>query len=140
MFCDGVTADQIVAVPEISFNFNAEDIKQGQLGNCYFICALASIAHHPKALRERIPEFKKYSSKEKTYRVNMFESGKNIEILVDNLFPTIYCKPIGNDISPMVLEKAYAQIYGNYKVICLGHANDALRDLTGAPTEYIDLK
>jgi hypothetical protein len=47
---------------------------------------------------------------------------------------------VANDISPMILEKAYAQIYGNYKVIVLGHSSDALRDLTGAPTSYIDLK
>lgn len=70
----------------------------------------------------------------------MFESGKCIEILVDNLFPGVYCKPVGNDVSPMILEKAFAQAYGNYKVIAMGHANDAMRDLTGAPTQYIDLK
>jgi hypothetical protein len=40
----------------------------------------------------------------------------------------------------MIMEKAYAQLYGNYEVINLGHASDALRDLTGSPTEYIDLK
>ena len=40
----------------------------------------------------------------------------------------------------MILEKAYAQLYGNYDVINLGHASDALRDLTGSPTFYIDLK
>jgi hypothetical protein len=40
----------------------------------------------------------------------------------------------------MIMEKAYAQLYGNYEVINLGHSSDALRDLTGAPTEYIDLK
>jgi calpain-15 len=72
--------------------------------------------------------------------VFLFESGKYIEVLVDNLFLNIYCKPIGNDISPMILEKAYAQVYGNYDVINVGHASDALRDITGAPTSYIDLK
>lgn len=61
-------------------------------------------------------------------------------MLVDNLFPKIYCRPVGNDISPMVLEKAYAQLYGNYDVIVLGHSTDASRDLTGAPTIYVDFK
>jgi hypothetical protein len=59
-------------------NFKCEDIRQGGLGNCYFICAIAGLAHHPWLLRERIPEHKKYSSKDKIFKVNMFESGKNI--------------------------------------------------------------
>ncbi len=59
---------------------------------------------------------------------------------VDNSFPGLYVKPAGNDISPMILEKAYAQVYGNFQIINMGHASDALRDLTGAPTEYLDFK
>lgn len=59
---------------------------------------------------------------------------------VENMFTKVYCQPVGNDVSPMILEKAFAQVYGNYEVIVLGHASDALRDLTGAPTAYIDLK
>lgn len=51
MFCDGVTANKIVEKPEISFRFNGDELKQGQLGNCYFIAALASIAHFPEVLR-----------------------------------------------------------------------------------------
>lgn len=61
-------------------------------------------------------------------------------MLVDNLFPKLYCKPVLNDISPMVLEKAYAQSYGNFEVINMGHACDSLRDLTGATTVYLDFK
>jgi hypothetical protein len=59
---------------------------------------------------------------------------------VDNLFAKIYCKPVGNDISPIILEKAYAQSYGNFDVLINGQANDALRDLTGAPSFYLDFK
>ena len=110
------------------------------MGNCYFVASLASLAHLPNVLRERIPDFKKYSEKTQSYRVNLFESGKNIEIIVDNLFPKIFVKPVGNDISPMILEKAYAQAYGNFSILKIGHAYDSLRDLTGAPSEYIDIK
>lgn len=61
-------------------------------------------------------------------------------MVVDNLFQKLYCKPVLNDISPIVLEKAHAQSYGNFEVINFGHATDALRDLTGAPTVYLDFK
>ena len=40
----------------------------------------------------------------------------------------------------MMLEKAYAKIYGGYWNIGTGgFAEDALKDLTGAPTEYMKL-
>lgn len=56
---------------------------------------------------------------------------------VDNLFPKVYSRPIENDIGPMILEKAYAQLYGNYEIINNGYSADSLRDLTGAPSEYL---
>jgi calpain-15 len=36
----------------------------------------------------------------------------------------------------MLLEKAYAKLYGSYSSIEAGLAGNALRDLTGAPSEY----
>lgn len=68
----------------------------------------------PELLRQRVPDFKKYSGLEKSFRATMFESGKLIEVIVDNLFPNVYVRPVGNDISPMLLEKAYAQAYGSF--------------------------
>lgn len=78
VFCDGKSAEFFVDQPEISFNFSAEDIKQGELGNCYFISALAALAHCPFILQSRIPLFKKYDKKNKSFIVTMFESGKLI--------------------------------------------------------------
>jgi hypothetical protein len=130
-----VPASKIVEKPEVSFSFNAQDLRQGQLGNCYFIAALASMAEHSGLLTRLVPSFKKVSGEDKSFRVNIFESGKLIEIIVDNLFPNVYLKPVGNDISPMVIEKAYAQAYGNFEVINMGFAIDAMRDLSGCPTE-----
>lgn len=117
-----------------------EDIQQGDLGNCYFVASLSSIAHFKKNLERMIPRFKEYSEKSKMFEVHLFESGKSIKILVDNLFPKVFIKPVKNNISPMILEKAYAQAYGNFSILKVGHSCDSLRDLTGAPTEYINLK
>ena len=104
----------IVPDPVVSFNFDATDVRQGGLGNCYFVSTLASLSHLPKILRQRIPKFKTYTGKTKSFEVNLFESGKSIRMQVDNLFPKVFTKPVGNDISPMILEKAYAQAYGNF--------------------------
>lgn len=40
----------------------------------------------------------------------------------------------------MLLEKAYAKVYGGYKNIEVGYSQDALSDLTGAVSDYIDIK
>ena len=41
----------------------------------------------------------------------------------------------------MLIEKAFAKEYGrSYRRIEVGYSLDALKDLTGAPAEYIDLK
>jgi hypothetical protein len=52
----------------------------------------------------------------------------------------IFSKPFNNDIWVMLLEKMYAKVYGGYRNIDFGFSTDALKDLTGAPAEYIDIK
>ena len=61
MFCDGVPSSAIVEKPLVAFNFDATEIRQGNLGNCYFISSLGSLGNLPKMLRERIPSFRKYN-------------------------------------------------------------------------------
>jgi hypothetical protein len=52
----------------------------------------------------------------------------------------MFCLPKDGEIWPLLLEKLYAKTYGNYSKIVVGYSADALRDLTGAPSEYIDIK
>jgi hypothetical protein len=48
---EGTSVRDIVAKPEISFNFELADVKQGGLGDCYFIAAVASLAYFPQMLK-----------------------------------------------------------------------------------------
>jgi hypothetical protein len=77
------------------------------------------------------------------------DSGKYKPVLLDRLFPVtnhsltpLFARPsatIADGTWQMFLEKAYAKLYGSYKSLDLGHSSIAFNDLTGAPTEYIDL-
>ena len=40
----------------------------------------------------------------------------------------------------IILEKAYAKVYGNYEKIEAGLTGEAIRELTGAPYEIFDLE
>ena len=61
VFCDGVPTSAFIENPRVGFNFEATDVFQGNLGNCYFISSLASLSNLPNIFRNRIPDFKKYN-------------------------------------------------------------------------------
>ena len=49
----------------------------------------------------------------------------------------IFSKNSDNELWVLLIEKAYAKIYGNYKKIISGMPGEAISDLTGAPYEFI---
>lgn len=121
------------------------DIYQGQLGDCYFMSALASIAEHPGRIERNI--LQKTHSTKGAYCIALCITGCWIPIVVDDLFPI---RPDGllafsytknREMWAMLFEKAYAKAYGAYWHVGNGGlTGDALRDITGAPTQYISLK
>lgn len=48
----------------------------------------------------------------------------------------VFSRANGNELWVLMLEKAYAKIYGSYHKIESGLSSCALKDLTGAPSEY----
>ena len=118
------------------------DIKQGVLGDCYFLSTLSALAEIPERILKlfKTKEINPYGC----YAVQICEMGEWKEIVVDDLFP---CKnrnalPMftrGNDheLWVFILEKAWAKNYGSYFKIEAGLTNECLHDLTGAPTETL---
>ncbi|CAG9310137.1 unnamed protein product [Blepharisma stoltei] len=118
------------------------DIKQGQLGDCWFMCALASLAERP-ALVERLFESRE-SSDIGFYQVWFCKSGEWVRVTVDDYFPCfpkdtpIFSRSHGNELWVLLLEKAYAKLHGSYSLLKGGWAAEGMMDLTGCPTLNLD--
>ena len=72
-------------------------------------------------------------------------NGEWRNIVVDDNFPCLsekqgpaFSRANGNELWVLLIEKAYAKIYGSYEIIEGGNPVIALRDLTGAPYENKD--
>lgn len=126
----------------------ADDIKQGQLGNCWFLCALAAVVEFP-VLIDRL--FALPWPKDDTieaapsdplglYELRLCLHGQWMVVSVDDLFPCkpgggpIYSRAAGPELWVQLVEKAYAKLHGSYYNLRLGLPVDGLKDITGAPS------
>jgi calpain-15 len=129
------------------------DIKQGMLGDCYFVAALASLAEWPHRI-ERIFASTRANEKQ-VFGVNLYKDGIFQTIIVDNYFPVfnrnvnrvrkangeelgkegepIFAAAYGNELWVALAEKAYAKAHHGYVIIAGGSCGPTMRDLCGAP-------
>lgn len=116
------------------------DIYQGSLGDCYFLSSISALAEFPDRVERLI--LNSSSNEKGCYAVALNINGDWKEVFLDDLFPThrrkiIFCHSSSAELWAMLLEKAYAKVYNGYWNIGTGgFAEDALKDLTGAPTEF----
>ena len=97
------------------------DIRQGALGNCYFLCALASLAEQPELIKrlfdiQVVNEFGVHS-------VWLNINGNWQSFLLDEYFPSVqtrngfdlsFSKTDQKELWVILLEKAYAKAYHSY--------------------------
>lgn len=118
------------------------DIKQGKLGDCWFMCALSSLAERPELVRRLflIDE----ANAEGIYRVKFCKDGEWVTVTIDDYLPCfpfggpIFSRSQGNELWVLLLEKAYAKIHGSYMLLRGGWAAEGMSDLTGCPTENLE--
>lgn len=127
---------------------SAEDVVQGDVGNCYFLSGVAAIAHaQPDALKDAITQ-----NPDGTFRVRLFDkNGKATYQTVDRDLPFNTEKgelAYGQSVDPKelwvaVLEKAYAQTHGakGYEGMAPGgKGNEAFVAVLGKRTRSTDLE
>ncbi|ESO84056.1 hypothetical protein LOTGIDRAFT_107943, partial [Lottia gigantea] len=122
-----------------------DDITQGQLGNCWFISVVATIATDEVLFKRVVPD----QELDQTGVVCFYfwYDGEWKEIIIDDRLPTskrgrlIYCKNHAqpNEFWCPLLEKAYAKLYSCYGALDGGLISEALVDLTGGIGETLNL-
>jgi calpain-15 len=119
------------------------DIKQGALGDCWFLCALASLAEFPPLIRKLFINGSDCVNSAGVYSLRFCKNGQWTDVIIDEFFPCIldggpaYSKCHGNEIWVQLVEKAFAKLHGSYNLIRSGLVYEAMIDLTGAPYEKI---
>ncbi|CUG89982.1 calpain-like cysteine peptidase, putative [Bodo saltans] len=118
------------------------DIDQGQLGDCYLMCAMACASEYPALVKDlfspqQVPQLG-------IYRVRLCKNGWWQVTTIDDLLPInpvtrlpAYAKnrEEPHELWVSLIEKAYAKLYGSYAAIRAGDPAHALADLLGFPFE-----
>lgn len=112
------------------------DIKQGALGDCYFLSVLSVLSEDPQRIKRLFKTDR--MSNEGVYCIEICKNGTWREVVIDDYFPCDMNEPVfshahGNELWVMLLEKAWAKLHGSYERIEAGLAENVFRDLTGAP-------
>ena len=123
------------------------DINQGEIGDCWFLAALANLADDDEAFHRVVPGDQSFSKGKYCgmFRFRFFRFGEWVEIVVDDRLPTrngklIYLKAKeDNEFWSPLLEKAYAKLYGSYKALEGGLTRESAVDFTGGIPEMIDI-
>lgn len=120
------------------------DLLQGSGNTCWLTAALAVLAEFPSAVRalfvrnghrevRGVPKDGRYVVKLFDHRANDFR-----DITVDEYVPydpheclTPFCRPHGNELWVLIVEKAMAKMFGSYSELLGSNSAVAFRALTG---------
>lgn len=119
------------------------DIKQGLLGDCYFLSILSALAEVPERIMKLFITDR--TNEYGIYAVKVWKNGELKEVVIDDYFPCQYGEPCfskanGNELWVLILEKVWAKLHGSYERIEAGHSHNVMTDLTGAPSFDLDIE
>jgi len=122
------------------------DINQGEIGDCWFLAPLASLAENQFYFEKVVPNGQDFDRNYYgVFRFRFYRFGEWHEVVIDDKLPTRNGKLIflrakeANEFWSPLLEKAYAKFYGSYAAIEGGISMDAAVDFTGGIPQLIDV-
>ncbi|XP_014801562.1 PREDICTED: calpain-10 isoform X2 [Calidris pugnax] len=140
----------ICSTPRL-FSNNLQDVqvKQGILGDCWFLCACVALQKSKYLLNKVIPPGQPSWADESyqgCFTCRVWQFGHWVEVTIDDRLPCLGGKLCFSQCQTEdlfwlpLLEKAYAKVHGSYEQLWAGQVADALVDLTGGIAERWTLK
>ncbi|ODN04348.1 Calpain-B [Orchesella cincta] len=119
------------------------DVKQGELGNCWLLAAVANLTLNAKLFHLIVPEDNSYADEKYlgVFHFRFWKFGRWVDVVIDDRLPTrggrlIFMHSVDKvEMWSALLEKAYAKIHGSYDKLIGGDIVEALEDFTGGLSE-----
>jgi len=147
-FSCATSADLWVRAPDLGVPGHAilfegihpNDIRQGDLGDCWLMAAMAKLADYPDRVKGLFSSQK--VSESGKYDISLFDiqTMKWTTITIDDLIPCnmkngvpepLFANPDGEEIWALLLEKAFAKFCGTYGALSGGMPSFAFQAMTG---------
>ena len=125
-----------------------DDIKQGGIGDCYFLSAIGSLTNFPNFIESH---FYLEDEKKHIYGIYFFINGRWKRVLVDDQFPCrmndknifgelYFSCSFQNEIWVSLIEKAWAKVNGSYANIDYGgYSYEVFDIMTEAYSDHIEI-
>ncbi|XP_048398763.1 calpain-10 [Stegostoma tigrinum] len=138
---------EISGSPQL-FPENPQDgqIKQGLLGDCWFLCACEALRKNRQLLDKVIPPNQDLWTQSGCLKCRFWRFGQWVEVVIDDRLPCIgrrlcFSRCRSEEVFWLpLLEKAYAKLHGCYEKLWAGQVCEALVDITGGLAERWTLR